>query len=63
MLEPHVLRCIAPGTTLNMPTLIAYALTEGMSVNVFPIHEKWFDIGGPAEFERILIQFATGEES
>ncbi len=63
VLEPHVLRFIAPETHLNMPTLIADVLAEGMSVNVFPIHERWFDIGGPAEFERILIQFATGEES
>ena len=63
VLEPHVLRFIAPDTHVNMPTLIADVLAEGMSVNVFPIHEKWFDIGGPAEFERILIQFATGEES
>ena len=63
VLEPEVLRFIAPETPLNMPTLIAQVIAEGLSVNVFPIHEKWFDIGGPAEFERILIQFATGEES
>jgi len=63
VLEPEVLQLIAPDTPLNMPTLIADVLLEGKSVNVFPIHEKWFDIGGPAEFERILIQFATGEES
>jgi dTDP-glucose pyrophosphorylase len=63
VLEPGVLRFVAPATPLNMPTLIADVLADGLSVNVFPIHEKWFDIGGPAEFERILVQFATGEES
>jgi NDP-sugar pyrophosphorylase family protein len=63
VLEPTVLRLVEPETPLNMPTLIADVLADGLSVNVFPIHEKWFDIGGPAEFERILIQFATGEES
>ena len=63
VLEPDVLRFVEPGTPLNMPTLIADVLGDGLSVNVFPIHEKWFDIGGPAEFERILISFATGEES
>lgn len=63
VLEPEVLAFVAPDTPLNMPTLIDDVLVEGKSVNVFPIHEKWFDIGGPAEFERILIQFATGEES
>lgn len=63
VLEPSVLRFIARATHVNMPTLIADVLANGLPVNVFPIHEKWFDIGGPAEFERILIQFATGEES
>lgn len=63
VLEPSVLDLIAPDTHVNMPTLIDDVLSDGRAVNVFPIHEKWFDIGGPAEFERILIQFATGEES
>jgi dTDP-glucose pyrophosphorylase len=63
VLEPDVLRLVEPEVPLNMPTLIADVLAEGLSVDVFPIHEKWFDIGGPAEFERILVQFATGEES
>jgi NDP-sugar pyrophosphorylase family protein len=63
VLEPYVLRYLPPGGHVNMPDLIADVLADGASVNVFPIYEKWFDIGSPAEFERILIQFATGEES
>ena len=63
VLEPHLLRLLAPATHADMPDLIAHVLAGGMSVNVFPILEKWFDIGGPAEFERILVQFATGEET
>lgn len=63
VLEPYVLRYLKMGAHLNMPDLIADVLADGASVNVFPIYEKWFDIGSPAEFERILIQFATGEES
>lgn len=63
VLEPHVLRLLAAGAHADMPDLIATVLAAGMSVNVFPILEKWFDIGGPAEFERILVQFATGEET
>ena len=63
VLEPHVLRLLSDGTHADMPDLIASVLAAGMSVNVFPILEKWFDIGGPAEFERILVQFATGEET
>ena len=63
VLDPYVLRYLNRGAHLNMPDLIADVLADGASVNVFPIYEKWFDIGSPAEFERILIQFATGEES
>ncbi len=63
VLEPHVLRLLSAGAPTDMPDLIASVLGAGMPVNVFPLLEKWFDIGGPAEFERILVQFATGEET
>ena len=63
VIEPHVLGYLKRGAHMNMPDLIADVLADGASVGVFPIFEKWFDIGSPAEFERILIQFATGEES
>ena len=63
VLQPHLLRLLTPGVHADMPDLIATVLAAGMAVNVFPILEKWFDIGGPAEFERILVQFATGEET
>ena len=32
-------------------------------MHVFPLVEKWIDSGTPEEFERVLIDFATGEES
>ena len=63
VLEPHVLRLLATAAHADMPDLIAAVLAAGMSVNVFPIIEKWSDVGGPAEFQRILLQFATGEET
>ncbi|HWC12715.1 MAG TPA: nucleotidyltransferase family protein [Acidimicrobiales bacterium] len=62
VLEPDVLRLLEPDTPLDMPNLIDGVLAEGLSVQVFPVMEKWFDIGGTAEFERILVDFATGEE-
>lgn len=62
VVDPTVLRLLSPGVALDMPDLIAGVLAEGWPVNVFPILEKWYDIGGTAEFERVLVQFATGEE-
>ncbi len=51
-----------PGVPCDMPDLIATVLAEGLPVHVFPILEEWYDIGGSAEFERVLVQFATREE-
>ena len=61
MLQPEVLRFVPPATHMGMPDLIESVLAEGLPVHVFPLLEKWFDIGSPAEFERVLMQFATGE--
>ena len=62
VLEPHVLRFLAPNQPKDIPDLIADVVAEGLPVHVFPILEEWYDIGGTTEFERVLVQFATGEE-
>jgi len=62
MLQPEVLRFVPPATHMGMPDLIGAVLAEGLPVHVFPVLEKWFDIGSPAEFEEVLHQFALGEE-
>lgn len=62
VLAPEVLRFVPPGVPWDMPDLIIDVLAEGLSVQVFPILETWVDIGGTDEFERVLVQFAVGEE-
>ncbi len=62
VLEPNVLRFVAPGQPRDIPDLIADVLTEGLPVAVFPVLEEWYDIGGTTEFERVLVKFATGED-
>ena len=62
VLQPEVLRLMPNSERVDMPDLIADVLSVGLPVHVFPILEKWFDIGGTAEFERVLVQFAIGEE-
>ena len=61
VLEPNVLRFLAHNQPKDIPDLIADVLAEGLPVDVFPILEEWYDIGGTTEFERVLVQFATGE--
>lgn len=62
VLDPSVLSLVEPGKFLDMPDLLARAMKKRKSVHVFRVVEKWIDSGTPEEFERVLIQFATGEE-
>lgn len=62
MLEPEVLKLIRRNESVDMPSLIERVRSDGGTVNVFPIIEKWFDIGSPEDFQRVLIEFATYEE-
>ena len=62
VLDPQVLRFLTPNEPTDMPDLLADVLAEGQPVQVFPILEEWYDIGGTTEFERVLVNFATGEE-
>jgi dTDP-glucose pyrophosphorylase len=61
-LQPEVLRFVPPETRMGMPDLIADVLAEGLPVHVFPLLERWYDIGSPEEFEEVLLQFATGDQ-
>ena len=62
VLQPEVLGYVAPDEVLDMPDLISRLLDDGVDVRLFPILERWFDIGSPEDFQRVLIEFATGEE-
>lgn len=45
VLDPEVLRFIRGRAPLDMPDLVADVLAEGLPVCVFPVLEKWFDVG------------------
>jgi NDP-sugar pyrophosphorylase family protein len=62
VLKPEVLKLVKRGQYLDMPTLLDRVNAKGEAVHVFPVVEKWIDSGTPEEFERVLIEFATGEE-
>lgn len=62
VLKPEVLKLVKRGQYLDMPTLLDRVTAKDEAVHVFPVVEKWIDSGTPEEFERVLIQFATGEE-
>lgn len=58
LLSPKLVRSIAPGTRVDMPTLLSQAISQGNEVNMFPVHEYWLDIGRLSDFERANNEFA-----
>jgi NDP-sugar pyrophosphorylase family protein len=62
VLEPKALATVKADEYLDMPVLLERLLTKKHAVHVFPLVEKWIDSGSPEEFERVMIDVATGEE-
>lgn len=62
VLDPKSLKEVPKNTFIDMPDLLSSLVAKKKGVEVFPIVEKWFDIGSPEDFQKVLIEFATGEE-
>ena len=62
VVDPHVIEMVTPGQPMTLPQLMGEALARGMKVVVFPVLEKWIDIGTPDDLQQALLTFATGEE-
>ena len=52
MLSPELIRRVAPGERIDMPMLLEREIGAGHSVNMFPVHEYWLDIGRMEDFNR-----------
>jgi dTDP-glucose pyrophosphorylase len=52
LLSPDLVKSVSPGTYLDMPTLLDREIAAGNSVNMFPVHEYWLDIGRMEDFQR-----------
>lgn len=51
-LSPSILDEVSPNQRIDMPTLLEMRMTAGDTVNMFPIHEYWLDIGRMEDFQR-----------
>ena len=58
LLSPELVKRVAPGTRVDMPTLLEREIAEGRDVNMFPVHEYWLDIGRMEDFQRAQQEFA-----
>lgn len=63
VLSPEVLRYVPGDRAFSMPDLIDAVLLDGRNVSVFPVLERWSDIGSKEEFERVLFEFAVEKET
>lgn len=52
LLDPALVKSVAPGTRVDMPTLLEQEIDGGKAVNMFPIHEYWLDIGRMDDFQK-----------
>lgn len=59
LLSPDLVKSIAPGTRIDMPTLLEREIAQGKDVNMFPVHEYWLDIGRMEDFQRAQREFAS----
>lgn len=62
MIQPEVLPFVPREEMIDMPDLLDRILREGLTVRTFTIHESWFDVGSPEDFEHVLHEYATSEE-
>lgn len=52
LLSPDLVKSVAPGVRVDMPTLLEREIANGNDVNMFPVHEYWLDIGRMEDFQR-----------
>jgi NDP-sugar pyrophosphorylase family protein len=63
VIDPAMLDLVPPDRLSTMPELVDAARDRGHTIAVFPLLERWIDIGTPDELEAALLWAATGEES
>ncbi len=51
VLESSIYRNLPETLPLDMPNLLQQAISSGLNVGVFPIHEYWMDLGRPMDLE------------
>ncbi|MXP10914.1 nucleotidyltransferase family protein [Pseudoblastomonas halimionae] len=51
VLDPSVLDCLSPGKHCDMPTLFERLRQHNHRTIVYPLHEKWIDVGRPDDLQ------------
>jgi dTDP-glucose pyrophosphorylase len=52
VLDTELIRRVNGGEYLDMPNLLSNSIAKGETVNIFPLHEYWLDIGNMPDYDR-----------
>ena len=52
VISPRVLSLVHENERLDMPELVSKVIAEDWSVEGFPLHESWLDVGTPVDYDR-----------
>jgi len=58
--EHEMISKVKAGDYVDMPTLLEQQINEGRTVNVFPLHEYWKDVGRIEEYQSVNNSFSNG---
>ena len=58
--ERDLINRVNSGQYIDMPTLLENQINDGYTVNVFPIHEYWKDVGHMEEYKSVNNAFNNG---
>ena len=50
-LEPDILKAVKSNETVDMPSVLKQMISQGHTINMFPLHENWADIGRPDDLK------------
>ena len=54
VIEPHAISLMRRSAPCDMPTLFSMIQEQKMRTVVYPIHERWLDVGIPAELQKAV---------
>lgn len=59
VVNPSIVRQVAKGMHIDMPTLLEQHIAKGASILKYPVHEYWLDIGRMDDFNRAQADFLS----
>ena len=53
VLNPEIIKLLQLDQICHMPQLLERGLERNLTIQVFPVHEYWADVGKPSKYEQV----------